>query len=165
MIIRDAVDGDLPAIVGIYNAAIATRMSTAQLELVTVESRRAWLKEHTPERHPFWVAEADGCVAGWLTIKEFLPRCAYAGTVEVSVYVDTRFRRQRLATKLLEKAIDRAPSLGITAMVGLIFAHNEPSLRLFERLGFKRWGLLPRVAQLDGHKRDLTVMGRHIPNV
>ena len=80
------------------------------------------------------------------------------------MYVDTKFRRQRLATKLLEKAIDRAPSLGITAMVGLIFAHNEPSLRLFERLGFERWGLLPRVAQLDGHKRDLTVMGRHIPN-
>jgi len=47
-------------------------------------------------------------------------------------------------------------------MVGLIFAHNEPSLRLFEQLGFARWGLLPQVALLDGVHRDLTIMGRHI---
>ena len=162
MIIRDAVDADLPAIVAIYNAAVATRMSTAELEPVTVESRRTWLKEPTPDRHPFWVAETDGCVAGWLTVKIFLPRCAYSGTIEVSVYVDQRFRRRGIARTLLEEAITRAPSLGITAMVGLIFAHNEPSLRLFERLGFQRWGSLPGIARLDGVERDLVIMGRHV---
>jgi phosphinothricin acetyltransferase len=47
-------------------------------------------------------------------------------------------------------------------MVGLIFAHNEPSLKLFERLGFEKWGLLPRIAQLDDVERDLTIIGRHI---
>jgi phosphinothricin acetyltransferase len=162
MKIRDAVENDLPAIVDIYNAAVATRMSTAQLEPVTVESRRRWLSEHSPDRHPFWVMEVDGQIAGWLTIKSFLPRCAYRGTVEVSVYVDEKFRRRGIARKLLEEATARAPSLGINALVGLIFAHNEPSLKLFERLGFERWGLLPRIAQLDGVERDLTVLGRHV---
>jgi phosphinothricin acetyltransferase len=47
-------------------------------------------------------------------------------------------------------------------MVGLIFAHNEPSLGLFGQLGFERWGLLPRVALLDGVQRDLTIMGCHV---
>lgn len=162
MKIRDAVENDLPAIVDIYNAAVATRMSTAQLEPVTVESRRRWLSEHSPDRHPFWVMEVEGQIAGWLTIKSFLPRCAYRGTAEVSVYVDEKFRRRGIARKLLEEAIARAPSLGINALVGLIFAHNEPSLKLFERLGWERWGLLPRIAQLDGVERDLTVLGRHV---
>jgi predicted O-methyltransferase YrrM len=63
----------------------------------------------------------------------------------------------------LERAIARAPSLGITALVGLIFAHNEPSLKLFQRFGFERWAFLPGVAQLDGVERDLVVMGRHCP--
>lgn len=36
---RDATEHDLPAIVEIYNAAVATRMATAQLEPVTVEER------------------------------------------------------------------------------------------------------------------------------
>jgi phosphinothricin acetyltransferase len=80
----------------------------------------------------------------------------------LSVYVDEKLRRRGVARALLEEAIARAPALEITAMVGLIFAHNEPSLRLFEQLGFARWGLLPQVALLDGVHRDLTIMGRHV---
>jgi phosphinothricin acetyltransferase len=162
MKIRDAVDSDLPAIVDIYNAAVATRIATAQLEPVTFEERRDWLKEHSPDRHPFWVLEIDGQVAGWLTIKPFIPRCAYKGTVELSVYVDQKFRRCGVARALLEEVISRAASFGINAMVGLIFAHNKPSLRLFEQLGFERWGLLPRIARLDEIERDLAIMGRQV---
>lgn len=159
---RDATDADLPAIVAIYNQAVLTRVSTAQLQPVTLEERKNWIREHSPDRHPFWVAETDGQVAGWLTIKPFIPRCAYQGTVELSVYVGEQFRRRGIARKLMEEAIARAHSLGILAMVGLIFGHNEPSLRLFRQLEFERWGFLPRVAQLDGLERDLVIMGRHV---
>jgi L-amino acid N-acyltransferase YncA len=162
MKIRDAVEADLPAIVTIYNAAIATRIATAQLEPVTLESRCNWLKEHSPDRHPFRVAEINHKVAGWLTIKPFIARAAYDGMVELSVYVDDAFRRRGVARALLEEAIARAPALGIRAMVGLIFAHNEQSLRLFAQLGFTRWGFLPDVAILDGVHRDLTILGRHL---
>jgi L-amino acid N-acyltransferase YncA len=159
MKIRYAGQADLPAIVRIYNAAIVTRISTAQLETVTLEERRNWLKDHSPDRHPFWVFEIDGKVAGWLTLKTFLPRGAYRDAAEVSVYVDEKFRRRGVGRALLAEAIGRAPSLGITAMVGLIFGHNQPSLRLFEQAGFEKWGLLPSVARLDDVERDLTIMG------
>jgi L-amino acid N-acyltransferase YncA len=162
MIIRNAVERDLPAIVDIYNATVPTRMVTAELEPTTVEARLPWFREHSPDQHPFWVMECDGCVIGWLDFKKFLPRCAYRGTAEVSVYVDEKFRRRGVARGLLEEAIVRASSLKISAMIGLIFAHNEPSLKLFERLDFHRWGLLPRIARLDGIERDLIIMGRHI---
>ena len=161
MIIRDAVEADLPAIVEIYNATVPTRMVTAELEPTTVEMRLPWFREHSPEQYPFWVAESDGRVIGWLDFKKFLPRCAYRGTAEISVYIDEEFRRRGVAQRLLEQAIARAPSLRITALLGLIFGHNEPSLKLFERLGFERWGLLPNVAQLDGVARDLVVVGLH----
>jgi predicted O-methyltransferase YrrM len=109
------------------------------------------------------VAESEGHIAGWLSLKRFLPRCAYRGTVEVSVYVDENFRRRGVARKLLEEAIRCGPSFGASAMVGLIFGHNEPSLALFEQLGFRRWGLLPAVAEVEGIERDLVIMGRHCP--
>jgi L-amino acid N-acyltransferase YncA len=162
MIIRDAVETDLPAVLKIYNAAIATRMATAQMEPVTLDQRRDWLKQHSPDRHPFWVLEIDGAIAGWLTLKPFLPRCAYRGTAEVSVYVDEKFRRRGVARTLLSEAIKRAPLLRIDAIVGLIFAHNRPSLNLFEELGFEKWGLLPGIARLDQDLRDLTIVGRHV---
>lgn len=162
MHIRDAVASDLPAIIQIYNAAIETRMATAQLEPVTIEQRRDWLNQHSSDRHPFWVLDIAGKIAGWLTLKSFLPRCAYRGTAEVSVYVDEKFRRRGIARTLITEAINRAPSLGINAIVGLIFAHNEPSLKLFEQLGFEKWGHLPRIARLDENERDLTILGRHV---
>jgi len=161
MIIRDAVEADLPDIVEIYNATVPTRMVTAELEPTTVEARLPWFDEHSPDQYPFWVAESEGRVIGWLDFKKFLPRSAYRGTAEISVYVDDKFRRRGVARELLEKAIAVAPSLGITALVGLIFGHNEPSLKLFERLGFERWGFLPGIAQLDGVQRDLVVVGLH----
>jgi len=161
MIIRDAVEADLPVIVEIYNATVPTRMVTAELEPTTVEARLPWFREHSPERYPLWVAEREGRVIGWLDFKKFLPRAAYRGTAEISVYVHEEFRRQGVGQRLLEKAIARAPSLGITALVGFIFGHNEPSLNLFQRFGFERWGFCPAVAQLDGVDRDLVVMGQH----
>ena len=163
MIIRDALEADLPAIVEIYNATVPTRLVTAELELTTVEARLPWFREHSPEQYPFWVAESEGCVIGWLDFKKFLPRCAYRGTAEISVYVDEKFRHRGVGRRLLEQAIARAPSLGITALIGLIFGHNEPSLTLFQRLGFERWGFFPSVAQLDGVDHDLVAMGRHCP--
>jgi len=163
MTIRDAIEADLPAIVRIYNATVPTRMVTAELEPTTVEARLSWFREHSPEQYPFWVAESGDRVIGWLDFKKFLPRCAYRGTAEISVYVDEEFRRRGVGQRLLEHAIARAPSLGITALIGLIFGHNEPSLKLFERFGFERWAFLPGVAQLDGMERDLIVMGRHCP--
>jgi phosphinothricin acetyltransferase len=162
MTIRDAAEGDLPAIIDIYNAAVATRTATAQLEPVTLKSRKNWLSEHPADQYPFWVLPIDDEVAGWLTFKKFLPRSAYRGTAELSVYVHEEFRRRGVARHLLKEAIRRAPKLELSALVGLIFAHNVPSIRLFEQVGFSRWGFLPRIARVEEIERDLTIMGRHV---
>ena len=162
MIIRDSVEADLPAIVEIYNAAIRARISTAQLEPVSIEERLPWFRKHSPESHPLWVAEIAGKIAAWLSFHSFMTRCAYRSTAEISVYVSEKFRRLGVGRALLEKAIAHSPRLEINALVGCIFGHNEPSLRLFERLGFERWGFLPRIARVDDVQRDLVMVGRHI---
>ncbi len=162
MVTRDALEADLPAIVEIYNAAIRGRISTAQLEQVSVEERLPWFREHSPQAHPLWVAKIGGQIAGWLSFHPFITRCAYRGTAEISVYVGEKFRRLGVGRRLIEQAIAQAPDLEINALVGCIFGHNEASLRLFERLGFERWGFLPRVALVDEVERDLVMVGRHI---
>ena len=61
---RDATPEDLPAIVRIYNATIASRQVTADLEPITVDSRRGWLAAHAQAGRPVWVlADATGAVA------------------------------------------------------------------------------------------------------
>ena len=55
-----------------------------------------------------------------------------------------------------------APQLGLRRLLAFIFAHNDPSLALFERAGFERWGLLPEVAELDGRLIDSAILGRRV---
>jgi L-amino acid N-acyltransferase YncA len=160
--IRDAVHADLPAIVRIYNSSIAGRMATADTEPVSVESRERWFAEHHPGRRPLWVAEVEGAIVGWLSFQSFYGRPAYQATAELSVYVMPDFHGRGVARTLLGRAVEQAPTLGLQTLVGFTFGHNEPSLRLFERFEFVRWGLLPRVARLDGVERDLVIVGRRV---
>jgi L-amino acid N-acyltransferase YncA len=158
---RDATPDDLDAIVAIYNTTIPSRMVTADTEPVTASSRRAWFDEHGGTR-PLWVVESAGVIAAWLSFSSFYGRPAYAKTSEISIYVDAAHRRHGTGRVLLERAIAHAPSLGITTLLGFIFGHNTPSLRLFEAHGFARWGTLPGVAELDGVSRDLVIVGRTV---
>lgn len=161
-VVRDAVEADLGAIVAIYNATIPGRDVTADLEPVSIESRVAWFHAHSPERRPLWVVEAGQDIVGWMSFSDFYGRPAYGASVEISIYLADTARRQGLGRMLLERAITLAPTLGVKTLLGFIFGHNEPSLRLFECHGFVRWGTLPRVASLDGIERDLVIVGLRI---
>jgi phosphinothricin acetyltransferase len=167
--IRDATEGDLEAIVRIYNAAIPGRLATADTEPVSVESRRAWLRDRDFARRPVWVADDDGGpgrggggIEGWLSFGTFYGRPAYAPTAEVSIYVAPGAQRRGIATGLMEQALSRAGSLGIRTFLGFVFAHNDRSVALCRKFQFEIWGRLPRVAVLDGVERDLLILGRRL---
>ncbi len=162
---RDATIDDLPVVVDIYNSTIPGRDVTADLEPVSVESRLAWFAAHDAHRRPLWVAETPGGIVGWLSFSDFYGRPAYGASVEVSIYLAEAARGQGLGRTLLERAIARAPDYGVQTLLGFIFGHNRPSLGLFEKHGFARWGTLPRVAVLDGVERDLVIVGLRIDDV
>ena len=162
MTIRDATEDDLPAIVEIYNASIPGRTATADTAPISIESRRQWFRDHDAEKYPLWVAVGDGVIIGWLSFQPFYGRPAYHATVEISIYVDPQWQRQGVGRQMLTAALQRASGLGIKTLLGFIFGHNEASLHLFESFGFQRWGVLPRVAELDGTERDLIILGLRI---
>lgn len=159
---RLATRGDLAQIVDIYNSTIPSRQATADTEPVSVESRVKWFEDHHPDVRPLWVVEGEGHIAAWLSFSAFYGRPAYDKTAELSVYVHDSFRNRGLGSYLLIQAITHAPSISLNTLLGFIFGHNEPSLRLFEKFGFGRWGELPRVASLDGVERDLVIVGRRV---
>ncbi|OKH25586.1 N-acetyltransferase [Hydrococcus rivularis NIES-593] len=161
--IRDATEADLPAIVEIYNASIPSRIATADLEPVSVESRKRWFDEHSPTSRPLWVMENDNnTIMGWLSFQSFYGRPAYHKTAEVSLYISVPHRRQGIGKQLLQQAIQKSPELGLDTLVGFIFAHNRPSLQLFAKYHFQQWGYLPKVAELDGIKRGLVIVGKKV---
>ena len=139
MIVRDATEADLPAIVAIYNAAIPGRAATADLEPVTVESRREWFAKHDPARRPLWVAEVDGSVVAWIGLSSFYGgRPAYDATRSEHVRAPD-FRLGRAA--LMAQMIEACPRFGDDAP-GHVRPHREPqpcaslvrAVRVMERI-------------------------------
>jgi L-amino acid N-acyltransferase YncA len=157
--IRDATEADLPKIIEIYNASIPGRMATADTELVSVESRITWFQNHNPTTRPIWLLERDQQIVGWISLSSFYGRPAYHATAEVSVYVAPAAQGQGVGSLLLQKVIDRCPDFHILTLLGFVFGHNTPSLRMLEKAGFERWGYLPDVAELDGQLKDLLILG------
>jgi len=163
---RIAVQNDLADIVAIYNSTISSRLVTADLDEVSVASRQAWFDEHSPEKRPLWVLELDQGqgrqILGWLSFSNFYGRPAYAGTAELSVYLHPDARGKGLGTYCLKLAESQAPLVGVHTLLGFIFGHNAPSMRLFEKLGYRKWAELPKVANLDGIERDLIIFGKRV---
>ncbi|MFC7299989.1 GNAT family N-acetyltransferase [Herminiimonas aquatilis] len=159
---RLATVDDLPAIVAIYNSTITSRQVTADIEPVTVASRLSWFNEHSADKRPIWVAEDAGLIMGWLSYSNFHARAAYAHTAEISIYLTQEARGKGLGAYLLAEAIEFAPTMAVHTLVGLIFGHNEPSLKLFARFGFEQWACMPGVATLDGVERDLVLVGKRV---
>jgi L-amino acid N-acyltransferase YncA len=160
--IVDAELNHLESIVEIYNSTIPSRAVTADLEPVTVESRRKWFDEHSADFRPLWVVMIQEKIVAWLSFQSFYGRPAYNATAEVSIYISEEYRSKGLGSILLAKAIQECSRLSINTLVGFIFAHNEPSLALLKKYKFEQWGYLPRVANLDGVERDLVIMGKRI---
>lgn len=162
MIFRIATLNDLPIIVDIYNSTIPSRMVTADIAPVSVEDRLNWFHEHHPEKRPLWVVEYEGDICGWVSLQSFYGRPAYDATAEISIYIHENYRGIGLGKKILSKAIEESLKLEIDTLIAFIFGHNEPSIRLFSSLGFEKWGHLPEVANIDGVKRNLVILGKKV---
>jgi L-amino acid N-acyltransferase YncA len=163
MQIRDAVEADLSAIVAIYNAAIPSRNSTADLFPITVESRREWFSKHSPQRRPLWVLVVEDEIVAWIGLSSFYGgRPAYDATAEISIYIAPAHQGKGYGSLLVRQMLEQAPRLGVTTFLAMYFDHNQASRNLFERFGFQPMGHLPQIAELDGVKRGLIIAGRSL---
>jgi len=159
---RLAVKSDLPAIVSIYNSTVSTRQSTADTVEVSVDSREEWFRQHTPDKRPLMVHEQDGRIIAWVSFQSFYGRPAYDHTAEISIYISPEHRGKGLGKALLGEALSMTPSLNIKIVVGFVFSHNEPSIRLLKSFGFESWGRLPNVAEMDGKEYSLSILGKRM---
>jgi len=159
---RDASIEDLPIIVDIYNSTVSGRMVTADIEPVTINDRLTWFHEHNYDKRPLWIMEFRGEICGWVSFQSFYGRPAYDSTAEISIYIHEDFRGNGIGKYAIKQAIEACPKLKIDTLLGFIFGHNEPSIRLFTSFKFEKWAHLPEVAELDCVKRDLIILGKKI---
>ena len=163
MRIRPAGIADLPEIVRVYNQSIPSRSSTADMDPLTAEERRGWFEAHSPDHYPLFVAEEGSRIAGWCAVSPWRQgRRALFTTAEISFYIDSSFRRQGVASRLIEHALAACPDAGIRNLLAILLDVNAPSICLLEKWGFREWGHLPDVADFDGKICGQLIYGRAV---
>jgi phosphinothricin acetyltransferase len=152
---------DWPAVERIYADGIGTGHATFEEAPPTWESFEA---SRLPG-HRLVAVEGDRQVVGWAAVVAVSDRCAYAGVVEHSVYVDPAAAGRGVGLALLQALAASTERAGIWTIQSGIFPENAVSLRLHERAGFRVVGTRSRVGRmtygpLAGEWRDVVLVER-----
>ena len=163
MIISIAQENDLKQMVDIYNQAIEAGQNTADTETFSVEERQEWFKSHSEKNYPLLVAKEGDVVLGYLTISPYrYGRKALRHTAEISYYIHFEHHRKGIASKLTQEALELCPSLKIKTLIAILIGANQGSIKLLEKNGFKEWGNMPNIVELDSGKFSHLYYGLHL---
>lgn len=152
-VIRVATIKDLPQVTEIYNQAIDSKKSTADMHPLTIEQRETWFFEHTQnKRTPILVYEENDVVVGYYCLSAYRPgRQALESIAELSYYVDFRHHRKGIGDKLLLHSMQQAQKLEYKNLLAIIISCNEGSAALLRKNGFQLWGTLPNIVYIESN--------------
>ncbi|QRM54688.1 GNAT family N-acetyltransferase [Sinorhizobium sp. BG8] len=158
VIVRDATEADLPAILDIYNDAVANTTAIWNDVVVDLDNRIDWFRGRMARKFPVLAAERDGRVVGYASYGDWRAFDGYRHTAEHSIYVDGNARGGGIGTLLLAALVERARQNGIHVLIAGIESENAASIRLHEKLGFRVAGRFSEVGVKFGRWLDLTCM-------
>ena len=156
MEIRVARREDLQQLLDIYNYEVVHGVATLDLQPKSLEEWGQWFDAHNIKNHPLLVAEQAGRVAGYASLSPYRSKEAYRSTVELSIYISPDFRRQGVATALMEAILREARQDPEThTVVSVITDGNEASRKLHEKFGFTYCGAIREVGMKFDAYQDI----------
>jgi len=144
---------DWPVVSQIYQEGIETEIATFEQD---IPEWVYWDQHHVESCR--LVAKKGRKIVGWAALSAVSSRCVYGGVAEVSIYIAEEARGDRIGALLLSRLIDESEEQGYWTLQSGIFPENVASIRLHEKLGFRKIGFRERIGQLNGVWKDNILM-------
>ncbi|MEZ4852650.1 N-acetyltransferase family protein [Flavobacterium sp.] len=144
--IRPYLVTDCEAILEIINDAILNTTALYDYNPRTLTHQKTIFQDKLDKNFPILVAIENETVVGFGYYSEFRFREAYKFTVEHSVYVHQNHQGKGIGKLLLVELIELAKKQNIHTMIGVIDAENTASIKLHEKFGFDKVGLIKESA-------------------
>lgn len=159
--VREAVSGDLQAVVSVYAHHVSNGTGTFEESPPSlVEMTVRWQSLHDGN-YPYLVAEYDGRLAGFAYAGPYKQRSAYRFTVEDSIYISPQYQRLGVGKILLSALIQCATMRGFKQMMAVIGdSENVGSISLHRAAGFKNIGVGESLGFKHGRWLDIVYMQR-----
>jgi phosphinothricin acetyltransferase len=154
--IRRVEQGDLSALLDIYNHYVRETVVTFDIEPRTLVQRQSWLDGFAPSgRYQCFVAIRSGVGVGWASSHRYHERAAYDTTVATSIYLAPDACGQGLGRRLYATLFDALAGEDIHRAFGGISLPNEASVRLHLAFGFQPVGTYREVGRKFGRFWDV----------
>ncbi|NAS10669.1 GNAT family N-acetyltransferase [Poritiphilus flavus] len=153
--IRKMVAEDWEGVARIYAEGIATGFATFEKQ---VPSYADWDQNHLSSCR--LVAQEGEELLGWAALSPVSSRCVYGGVGEVSVYVGEQARGKGVGESLMKELIVQSEAEGLWTLQSGIFPENLGSIKLHEKVGFRKIGKRERIGNLDGVWKDNVLFER-----
>ena len=137
IIVRQARKDDFEAVLPLFQAL-------QPKEPLGREAVKAFYEEMlASDKHFAWVAVVDGQVAGYMDVVFRTYHFAFGFTARIeTTIVDEKFRRQGIASKLIEKCEEKALELGCKVIELDSGLQREPAHQFYESKGYAKRGYL-----------------------
>jgi phosphinothricin acetyltransferase len=152
--IRLAEQSDLPAVCEIVNVHIATSVANFRTAAQAPgEWETLWRELRTS--YPWYVAEANGEIAGVAYARPWNPRGAYDWTAESTVYVARERHGRGLGSALYARLLTTLAQQGYRCVIAGIALPNDASVALHTSLGFEHVGTIRAAGYKHGGWHDV----------
>jgi phosphinothricin acetyltransferase len=175
---RPATDADMEAVAAIYAHHVLHGRASFETDPPGVAEMRRRRAEVVGKGLPYFVAVQPvagpacdsggdtgpaGEILGYAYAGAYRPRAAYANTVENSVYLRPDAVGRGIGRRLLAALVAACEQCGLRQMIAVVGdSANEASIRLHERLGFRRVGVLRDVGYKHGEWLDSVLLQRSL---
>ena len=159
--IRSARHDDIPRVAAIYAHHVLHGLASFEVDPPDAAEMARRHQNAVSLGLPYLVAEVAGRLAGYAYAAPYRARPAYRYTVENSIYVHHECAGQGIGGALLAPLIEACAAAGCRQMVAVIGdSENWASIKLHEKFGFARVGLLPAVGWKFNRWVDSVLMQR-----
>jgi phosphinothricin acetyltransferase len=137
-IIRPAVPADADRICAIYNHYVVTTTISFEEAPVAATDMRQRILDVASANLPWLVMCEGDTLIGYAYATKWRVRAAYRYSVESSIYLDPDYAGKGAGGTLYEALLAELRQRELHLVIGGIAQPNEASVRLHERLGFRK---------------------------
>ena len=151
---------DLDDLIEYINGLVEEHAHITKTEKVTREAEAEWLGQRLAEIENchtiHLVAEVAGKVVGAGEVNQLPEERSHTGYLGIGI--SKAHRGQGLGTAIMQALKELSKKAGMRILILDAFATNKTAINLYERIGFKEVGRIPKGIYRDGKYIDLVRM-------
>ena len=155
IIVRGYEAGDLPEMTRVWNRIVAEGIAFPQEEPLTLDAAAFFASQ----RFSGVAVDGERLLGLYILHPNNVGRCGHIANC--SYAVDEAARGRGVGEKLVVHSLETAKALGFRIMqFNAVVKTNISALRLYEKLGFQRLGVIPGGFRMDSGYEDIIPMYR-----